>query len=245
MKVIYGILVHTTHGQKTNSEKPVNIIRNDPKNRFRPKMNSKTIKRIQILIGILLILTHLGHKYSSLEFDLDFILWLLVFSFLIVSIFHMITLKPISPEFPNSFFPYRSTFIGVDRWFEAVFWILLGATQMATGEIQFGLMLVVLWLIIVIEKIVENRKKLFNVEFKKDRIVINENSSNEIMFGDIAAVEVINPKKIKLKIKDRQEDAIMNINRIARNLREEFKSQLLGLEKKITKSDNSSNSNHH
>ncbi len=79
------------------------------------------------------------------------------------------------------------------------------------------------------EALVKNKKQRFNVEFKEDRILVNETIHNEILIEDIADIEVVNSKKVKIHLAGHKGEEIMNINRIRPDLRERFKETLLSL----------------
>ena len=196
-------------------------------------MKVKFIKHLQVSIVILIFITYISFSYSYLSFDyLDYTLTILTLLYFLFSGLYLFKLKPYEPVAIEKFFPYKSTFVGVGQWLAIIVWTVYGITKFYDGEYFMGAMLVIVWLTNAIEALVKNKKQRFNVEFRENKILINEESQNEILIDDIIDIEIINPNKIKIFTNGQNNGEIMYVNRIRRDLRNDFKSILLGLNNK-------------
>lgn len=193
-------------------------------------MKSKSLQFIQYTLLALMPIIHLTSKYAVLEFNFELIIWIIAAIYLKISCIYIASLDQTTSEFPNSFFPYKPTFIGVDQWLIAIPWMGIGIAKLITDDFYLGLMLLTAYSTLIIERLVKNHYNLFNVEFTNDRIKINETVKNEILYQDISSINLISKRKIKLELTGKKGYEIMNINRIDKRLRGKFKSQILALE---------------
>ena len=165
-----------------------------------------------------------GHPYAK------YLILGIGISVLIKSIYGALQLQRFTIKDGDKHYPYHALFIGVDQWVYAVPMIGFSIFYLLYREPVFGFFQLITTVSIVTFNIIKNRKGHFNVLFTKDRIVVNENSFNEIPYESIVHIEHKTPTKIFIHTKNSDEAIIMNIDRIHSDYREAFKEELLGLQ---------------
>ncbi|WP_281616497.1 hypothetical protein [Flammeovirga sp. SubArs3] len=191
----------------------------------------KLINYFRLFILTLFLILYYISFFTNIHLEYKEIIFLVIgLIYILLTVFSIIKIKTYEPEDYNFLYPYHSLFIGVNQWFYSLSYLLIGVLNVFNGYIYFGSFLSIFSITFIIERLIKNKRMIFNVEFNSEKLVINEDINREIFYSKIEDIQIINSKKIKI-ITSEDKDVIMNTNRIRRDHRDKFKSQLLNLKK--------------
>lgn len=182
----------------------------------------KKSKRVaDIFAGILFILLFIIDQ-ADINIPIYPIIFLIGI-YVILAIYAIGSIKQDKNFLNNRLFPYKWSFVGVDYWFIFLVGLLLGTMQSFENESleqAEGLLIGLFWMFDLIVRVVKNRKKLYNLYFDEDQIIINEDQYNEILYSDILSIERLDQDTFKLLIKNNKEEkVILNVDRISKKRR--------------------------
>lgn len=194
-------------------------------------MLTKVLKYAKYIIAIAALVSFLYLNEETSWVDPYLILSILGFLYIVVSIASVLSLKAFDQKESDSFFPYRKNYYGINSGLFFVLAFLIPILMFTQSQITMGVLYLILFPTELIEKIIKKKKGLlYNVVFGEDRIIINEDQYNEVLYKQISSIEVVEGNKLKVITKPEQDDAIMNVDRIRKDRREDFRTKLLSLQ---------------
>lgn len=191
-----------------------------------------TPKGFQRLIILLVIVTMLFSTYLKHP---QWILVILGSCYAVLSAYIILSIKATKLKGFEKIYHYKSSFIGVDYWTFLFVWILIGLSKVYDDLILEGAIFIIISLTELAERIVKNRRKKFNVIFEEDKIIVNEDIHNEILYNDISSIEIVDAQTFKIQTRSTENSYIFNVNRITKSLRKAFVEELNILQSTLNK----------
>ena len=202
-------------------------------------MTEKVINNARKLILFLVLAIYVIPLATEVVIeDQILILAILGMCYIAITLYSISKIESVELKTEDRFFPYRSSYIGVDRWLFVILSVLLGVGQIWQGDIIQGTIVLTLCAGELMERIMKNKHKAYNLIFAEDRIIVNEDVCNEIMYDNISSIKEVNNKTFKVFLKEGKDFEIFNVNRIISDLRNEFIRELAKLQSVRQKSQN-------